>query len=54
MSIPRDGLIVSLALAVATALYLFAFRDLASSRPLPATPASLIGPSAALGTGATG
>ncbi len=31
MSLPRDGLIVSLALAAATALYLFAFRDLAAS-----------------------
>jgi hypothetical protein len=31
MSLSRDGLIVSLALAVAAALYLFAFRDLAVS-----------------------
>lgn len=37
MSLSRDGLIVSLALAAAAALYLFAFRNLTHS----ASPAAL-------------
>ena len=38
MPLHRDGLIVSLALAAATALYIFAFRDQAASAIGPLTP----------------
>jgi hypothetical protein len=54
MSLPRDGLLVSLALAAATALYLFAFRDLVSSGPLPPAPVPLIGASAPVAQGTAG
>jgi hypothetical protein len=43
MSLPRDGLIVSLALAVAATLYLFAFRDLAGSgSPAASGPSAIV------------
>jgi len=54
MSLPRDGLLVSLALATAIALYLFAFRDLVSSGPLPPTVLPLIGASAPVAAGPAG